>query len=76
LLQNSFAQATEGFCSELVTSFHEDSSGESPSLMTRRLAGLCAEHRNIDSDPRVWQGIFDYVIKQLVLQQPNFHLAS
>ena len=34
--------------------------------------GLCAEHRNIDSDPRVWKGIFDHVIKKLDRQQPNF----
>jgi hypothetical protein len=34
--------------------------------------GLCAEHRNIDSDPRVWKGIFDHVIKKLDLQEPSF----
>lgn len=34
--------------------------------------GLCAEHRNIDSDLRVWQGIFDHVIKKLDLQKPSF----
>jgi pimeloyl-ACP methyl ester carboxylesterase len=34
--------------------------------------GLCAEHRNIDSDPRVWQGIFDHVIKKIDLPKPSF----
>ncbi len=34
--------------------------------------GLCAEHRNIDSDLRVWQGIFDHVIKKVDLQKPSF----
>jgi hypothetical protein len=34
--------------------------------------GLCAEHRNIDSDPRVWKGIFDYVITKIDVQQSNF----
>lgn len=33
--------------------------------------GLCAEHRNIDSDPRVWKGIVDHVIKKIDLQQTN-----
>jgi hypothetical protein len=27
--------------------------------------GLCAEHRNIDSDPRVWKDIFDHVITKI-----------
>lgn len=31
--------------------------------------GLCSEHRNIDSDPRVWKNIFDYVITQIDFQR-------
>jgi hypothetical protein len=27
--------------------------------------GMCAEHRNIDSDPRVWKAIVEHVIKNL-----------
>jgi pimeloyl-ACP methyl ester carboxylesterase len=27
--------------------------------------GLCAEHRNIDSDPRVWKDIFDHIITKI-----------
>jgi hypothetical protein len=34
--------------------------------------GLCAEHRNIDSDPRVWKDIFDHVIKKIDFQESNF----
>jgi hypothetical protein len=33
--------------------------------------GLCAEHRNIDSDPRVWKDIFDYVITKIDVQQSS-----
>lgn len=34
--------------------------------------GLCAEHRNIDSDPRVWKDIFDHVIKKIDFRESNF----
>ena len=33
--------------------------------------GLCAENRNIDSDPRGWKDLFDYVITTIDLQQSN-----
>jgi hypothetical protein len=33
--------------------------------------GVCGEHRNIDSDPRVWKDIFDHVITKIDIQQSN-----
>ena len=33
--------------------------------------GVCGEHRNIDSDPRVWKDIFDHVITKIDVQQSN-----
>jgi hypothetical protein len=38
--------------------------------------GVCGEHRNIDSDPRVWKDIFDHVITKIDLQQPNSTRSS
>ena len=38
--------------------------------------GLCAEHRNIDSDPRVWKDIFDYVITKIDVQQSTTKPAT
>ena len=35
-------------------------------------SGICAEHRNIDSDPRVWKGIFDRIITKIDFQQSVF----
>jgi hypothetical protein len=43
---------------------------------TDPMAGLCAEAQNFDSDLRVWQGIFDHVIKKVDLQKPSFTQPS
>ena len=36
-------------------------------------SGICAEHRNIDSDPRVWKDIFDRIITKIDFQQAIFN---
>ena len=36
-------------------------------------SGICAEHRNIDSDPRVWKDIFDRIITKIDFQQSIFN---
>jgi hypothetical protein len=38
--------------------------------------GPCAEHRNIDSDPRVWEGIFDRVITKIDFRNPQSTLPA
>jgi hypothetical protein len=73
---NFYVPAAFTFCRGLQTIKAEDPIGtEAINIAIANPRGpygcLCAEHRNIDSDPRVWKDIFDYVITKIDVQQLN-----
>ena len=73
---NFYVPAAFTFCRGLQTIKAEDPIGTEAiniAITNPRgpYGGLCAEHRNIDSDPRVWKDIFDYVITKIDVQQSN-----
>jgi hypothetical protein len=73
---NFYVPTAFTFCRGLETIKAEDPIGTEAiniAVPTPRgpYGGLCAEHRNIDSDPRVSKDIFDHVITKIDFQQPK-----